>query len=184
MKKTLILVSLLSAILLFTSSCELESDKGSSSRGVTALRLTETDITGWTEDNDGYGEYNSETLNNFINGDAPNYTINGLIEGIIQDISKSPRKGKLLVMDFGTEANALSMYNDKSNQNSDKEKAGNYSLSTAQLDVSPSSGVYAYAHFKQFFIEIRLTDFRDKSESPNVAISMLEVFEEKINQLK
>lgn len=181
MKNSLIFTSLiLSAILLFASSCELESENGNSVRGVKALKLTENDVSGWKEDEDGYGEYNSETLIDFVNGDAPNYTINGLIEGIIQDISKSPRKGKLLVMDFGTEEAALSMYNDMSNRNSNMEKAGDYDISTAQLDVSPSSGVYAYAHFKQFYIEIRLTDFPDKSKSPEVATSMIEVFEVKI----
>jgi hypothetical protein len=183
MKKALILASILSVVLLFIFSCELESDSGNSSRGVDALKLTETDITGWTED-EGGGTYNSETLFDFINGGAPKYINNGLIEGFIQYMSKSDRKATIMVMDFGTESNAIAMYNDMSNRNSSKEKAGNYNLNTAQLDVSPSSGVDAYAHFKQFYIELNLTDFPDKSEAPNVAASIIEVFEAKINQLK
>lgn len=185
MKNSLIFTSLLlSAILLFASSCELESENGNSARGVKALRLTETDITGWTEDEDGYGEYNQESLFDHINGDALNYNVNGLIEGFLQYISKSARKGFLMVMDFGTTDNALAMYNDMNNRNSNKAPAGHYDLNTAQLDVSPSSGVNAYAHFKQYYIEIRLTEFSNKSESIDVATSMIEVFEEKINQLK
>ncbi len=184
MKKVVTLTFLFSALLLFISSCELESENNNSSRGVKALRLAETDISGWTEDAGGFDAYNSDDLQKHINGDAPNYTKNGLVEGILQYMSKSDKKAFIMVMDFGTEASAISMYNDMSNRNSNKESAGEYNLSTAQLDISPSSGVNAYAHFNQFFIEIRLTDFSKKSESLEVATSMIEVFEEKISELK
>ncbi|HON10193.1 MAG TPA: hypothetical protein PLE24_04940 [Chitinispirillaceae bacterium] len=186
MKKNTITAFFSAIILLFLASCKFVVDDGGSGKGVYALRLAPGDISSWSEDQvGGYTEFTASTLDGpgGINGGAPYYTDEGMVEGFNQNLSNGSKKACIFVWDFGTAKNASKMYTKKDGDNINKIGASGYSPSVARLDDSPSSGVVAYAHFGKYYIEISFTEFSDKSDARSTAVSFIEVFETKISQL-
>ena len=185
MKKPIVSIIAALGVLLIVTSCKLVMDKDSSNQAVYALKLASGDITSWTQDaSEGFSEFKASTLETFINGGAPKYVDEGVVEGFIQNMSNSSKKVIIYVMDFGTASNATAMYAQIDANNGSKIEAQSYSLNTAQLDDSPSSGVTAYAHFGQYFIELSFSEFSDKTEARTTAPNFIEVFETKISQMK
>ncbi|HEX2959623.1 MAG TPA: hypothetical protein VHO70_22495, partial [Chitinispirillaceae bacterium] len=154
-----------------------------SSQSIFAVKYVNGEMTGWTEDS--YSQFSASELINFVNGDAPKYVSRGLIEGFDQSIVSSGKSARLLIMDFATDDNALNMFNFKANDNTSKIKAGdNYDLNTAQLNTSAADAPEAYAHFGQYFLELRLDGFSDPAEGQKAATNLVELLDSKISQMK
>lgn len=184
MKKSIVFVTVCLSVILFMS-CKLVEDSGESSQGVNALRLSSGDISPWAEDNSGgFITFTASNMQKLVNGGAPQYVEKGLVAGFEQRMSNGSKTAKLLILDFGTEANAVSMYTKTDNENSDKTASGTYPQTVAQLDNSAMSGVTAIAHFGKYYMELAFTNYSDKSESRTTANSFVEVFEAKIGELK
>ncbi len=186
MRKNVTFVAVvLSVILSGIWSCKLVEDSGESSQGVNALRLASGDISSWAEDQSGgFISFTASNMQQLVNGGAPQYVEKGLVAGFEQRMSNGSKAVKLLILDFGTEANAVAMYTKKDSENSDKSDVGTYPQSVAQLDNSAMDGVTAIAHFGKYFMELAFTGYTDKSESRATAKSFVEVFEVNISDLK
>ena len=184
MKRNLTLIAAIAGVALVIPACKLVMDDESSSQGVYALKLASGDITSWSQDeSEGYSEFKASTLESLIDGGSTDYTNEGVVEGFIQKMFNGSKKAEIRVMDFGTESNAASMYSFMDGNNNSKLEASTYDIATAQLNDKPTSGVDAYAHFGQYYIELRFTGFSDKNDARTTAPNFLEVFETKISQL-
>ena len=187
MKRTqvIVAVSMVLSALLFV--CKFGTEEGNT-RTVKSLQVKAEDVSQWTEDQDGFKEFsNLAMLTVIMNGGADLYYNQGVIEGFIQYMSKTGTDYKIQsrVMDFGTAPKAVEMYDYIIQDVGTKQGVGSYGLEVALVDPDGAlTGCKAYAHFGQYFIELALTDYGSKkTEATNNAVSFIEVFKTKIDQL-
>jgi hypothetical protein len=123
------------------------------------------EIDGWTEEKNSYVAFDTSSLFDLINGGAPEYIDNGLVEGITQRLKgPSPLAIEVFAEDFGTPEAARTMFLRKAGSGADSTIAT--CRDTLCLSFSPFiGGVAAYAAVERFYFEIALTGAGDEREA-------------------
>jgi hypothetical protein len=175
------------AVGLVFMNCKLVSEDGGNGGSVSSLKINQGEITGWNESSsDGFTEFDaSGDLEKILDGGSPLYTQNGLLNGFKQVMVNGDMQMAVIVNDFGTKENAAKMIGvlDAAGQIDTKESVQGFSASTAVFDVSPLSGITAFACFGPYFLRLDLTGISDKNEAKNIAIDFLEYFQSKEGKL-
>ncbi|MGA7740963.1 MAG: hypothetical protein ABSF35_06045 [Polyangia bacterium] len=81
-------------------------------------------------------------------------------------------------MDFGTAANATSMFTYEQGLNSAAVPIPQFDVSAA-IGVSVLGGITAYAHFNASYFEVQLTGYADQASAASVATQFLQVLQSK-----
>lgn len=194
-------VFLLSALVI---SCVLLCQKSPTNSGdapsptvITSLALVNGEITGWNVDTTGMsdpldttgsGNYrlfymkDSNDLSFKIDGGAEEYLhkVSGFSGLLDQEMYNSSQSFKIYVINYSNSSNAAGMFNYKKSGLMDPVSIGSYSQTVAIADTSHSTDVWAYAHFKQYYIELRSRGATDQSVSKQTAISFLADYQAKI----
>jgi hypothetical protein len=119
--------------------------------GVVDLRVRKgTDIIGWQDNEEAYVQFDPDKLFELINGAAPSYIDNGLVEGIFQRLEKPDSLSiEVFAEDFGSLENARTMYAHKTNIAVDSlEDAAENSAITHMTSVG--GGFVTYAAIDRF----------------------------------
>jgi hypothetical protein len=134
------------------------ADSGSVSGQAKALRITDQ-MSGWTEKAGSYVAFDASTFFNLINGGAQPHVDRGLVDGIYQVMtSAAGRNVELYAEDFGTAANAKTMYAFAAKQVVDKLTLSGYGADTALGDSSLGGAVF-HATFSRFYFKLILSGY-------------------------
>jgi hypothetical protein len=175
---------ILVTFLLFTH-CKLVSDDGNDTQGLNSLKLQSDEASGWVESSLFDFNVSTCTKNTGLNGGATKYIEKGLVEGFKQTFSISSFNFILIVIDFGNSANANAMFNKMYTEEVyDKLTIDGFSENEAIIDNSPLNGVDAYTHFGKFYFELHFTGYSNKTDAKNTAASFIELFGNKVDNLK
>jgi hypothetical protein len=176
------------SLALIFMSCKLVTENGGNGGSVSSLRINQGEITGWNElASNGFKEFDaSGNLEEILDGGSPLYTQNGLLNGFQQKLVNGDMTMTVVVNDFGTKENAGKMIGvlDAASQIYTKENVQGFTSSTAVFDVSPLTGITAFACFGAYFIRLDLQGITDKNEAKNIAIDFLEFFQSKESKMK
>lgn len=160
-------------------------DKGDAGRDVTVLKVENNDVSGWTEDADGFKRFaTQEQVFDAINGEQIKYA-RYLQDGFKQDLSKggTDRTCRYVVMDCGTAEDATALFNDMTINIGTKTPVGSYALTIAVIDPLPMYGCDTYAHFGKYYVEIKPVGFSPKADANSTALSFLQQLEDKISKM-
>lgn len=180
MKATIKIISLvtilLSAVLM---DCKLVP-LFSSTPPLEQLKIGSGDISNWHPDGD-MKIYIGSELFSYNDGGAPQYLSKGLILTGVQNIT-GPNQGTVIsiIMDFGTDTNAIAMYKEKRTQN-----AGNIILNpkyptTEVFVVSVLGGVTGYANYYNYYFEISVIGFNYQEDALKTLNQFIGLYFEKI----
>lgn len=200
MKKLLFFLFMVSAVagILFCQKNPVNTEESPSSVPITGLALTDGALSGWDVDTvnmsdpvdtTGSGHYrlfhmkDSMALFNFIDGGATAYEhqVAGYSAFIVQHMKDSSITLEIYMVDYTNCSNAAAMYNFKKSQLMDPMTIGNYAQTAAIADTSHGYDIYAYAHFRQYYIELRFLGFDSQSISAQEAVRFLDHFKAIIN---
>ncbi len=122
------------------------------------LRITDQ-VRGWSEKAGSYTTFDASTLFNLINGGAQPHVDRGLVDGIHQAMtSAAGRRVELYAEDFGTMANAGSMYEYARGQVADKLTLAAHGSDTAIGDTSLGGAVF-HATFSRYYFKLLFTGY-------------------------
>jgi len=156
------------------------------------LALQNGQLSGWDVDTGGSASYllflvkDSLSLFNEIDGGATEYqhTVPGFSKFLVQKMMDSSMSLTIYIVDYSNSSNSAAMFDYTKSRwllGSDADTLSNYSPSVAIGELSHVPDIYACAHFKQFYIELRFSGFSDHSMSKQEAIRFLDNYKEKIN---
>ncbi len=149
----------------------------SMSNGVLRSRFTFPDqnlISGWKFDSipgKCLSLWSVSTLYLDIDGGYDEYTKRGMLQAFDMRYISGPINSEgnpytfekhNFIMDFGTEANAKTMYDFRKAFSIDRRDTATipgYSMSNALANTSPLGGITVYAYYKQFYFEFSLLQF-------------------------
>jgi hypothetical protein len=162
-------------------SCKLVTNANPSSRTVSAFRIVNGDISGWTEAaSSGYVAFTASTMNALVDGDAPKFTSEGMLEGFRQNLDGADSKTlEAFVMDFGTDSAALNMFIIKKNETSGYSAIPGYSDSVAIADLSGLGACVTWAYFGRYFFKLTLGNYSDNTSKLNDAALFLDYYKNK-----
>ncbi|MBD3392451.1 MAG: hypothetical protein GF410_10575 [Chitinivibrionales bacterium] len=149
---------------------------------VADLRITEAEISGWTEDKfETFTEIGALAQNSGFNGKAYFYEERGLnfVESAYQELSgEGDAAVACCVMDFSTAQVAEEAFTERTQEDAQDQlpqsSIGGYSESTA---LFYRSEYWAYAHFDRFLIWIEVQGSMDQDAAKTTAASFLEAYE-------
>jgi hypothetical protein len=128
-------------------------------------KFADSAISGWTQDtSSGTPHYWAGTdLVTVVDGAAGFYENDGFRQGMYQDL-QGPGYNycTFWAMDFGTAANATTMFNDKKAEQGASVTVPGYDLSVAAGNISPFSDP-VFAHFGASYFELQLSGFGDQT---------------------
>ncbi len=146
-----------------------------------------TQMPGWTQDTNPATAAtalltgSATTLVNVIDGGNKPYLDNGCLLYMYQNlVGPDPQLCRLVAMDFGTAANATSMFTYEQQLRNATTPIPGFDASTA-IGYSVLSGITAYAHFKASYFEVQLTGYADDTSAAQVAAQFLTVMQTKTN---
>lgn len=150
---------------------------------VTELRLADNIVAGWQEDTARFATFDTATFYELIDGGAPAYIDEGLVDGFTQAFFRANSPDtfncKIYVMDFSSPVNSLRMFGKiKSEQNSPIALTG--FDTTVAMASEFLGGYYAFAAFDRFFIEVSVSGYADLDLALNDAKSFMNVFKTRI----
>jgi hypothetical protein len=168
----------------FLNTCKLGGpDDGGNDPGVSSasdLRLT-TEISGWSDNAGQYKEYDCDGLFDLIDGGAVAHRDNGLIEGIYQEMSGlNGRAVKIFVEDFGTAANATSMFEYAEQSYVTQPVTITSYPATVATASQTLSGISVYAHFGKFYFSLDFQGYTDQTTPVSDANGFLATYENKL----
>jgi hypothetical protein len=166
-------------------ACFLACSPTNSSKAttVTMLKINSGDISGWTISS--YNIYYSAQSwgSTSVDGDAYNFQ-QTVSYSEVMDEHMAGSSGKTItiwILNYTTPENASTQYNvDKTNWSANLDQLSAYSDTVAVGNNSHTDGVYAIAHFKKFYIQIRFSGYTDYALSKQDAVSFLGFLEAKI----
>jgi hypothetical protein len=163
--------------MLMSAKCGVsENDPGSPTVSKAAdMRLTD-DISGWTEESNSYAEFDAQAYNQLVNGDAPIYVSQGLVEGIEQSLANaSNNNAKVDILDFSTAEKTITMFNVKKADENPKP-VGSYSQDNVFCVEYPDA-ITVYAAFSKFLFVIKLTGYSDLNNAKSDAVIFLSTYD-------
>jgi hypothetical protein len=149
-----------------------------------SMIFTDAEISPWKQESVAYYQ-DSAALFNGIDGGAGQYLDKGLIETAKQvlvkgsSLSNDSLNCEARIMDFGTSANATTMFNTMMSNAVDKKAFASFPNSVAGLDYQPLTGIGAYAHFGRFFFQLDLQGYNDKTKVIDDAERFLTILKSK-----
>jgi hypothetical protein len=147
---------------------------------VETLRITGNDISGWSEPkSNGFNVYVGDELYHALDGGAPTYLQKGLIETSIQTLQNGKQSIGATVMDFGISANAEAMYEEMKSKITDPRASPSFGLDDAVINPGILGGCLAYAHFDNFYFEMYVSGFQDKTLAIQTADIFLKIYKSK-----
>ncbi len=151
---------------------------------VNKLIFVDSEIAPWKQDTVYF--IKDSLLYNYYDGGAGTYISQGLVETAWQDLSKDSSMDTLtcraLIMDFGTSANATAMFDTMAVAIPQVETFSSFPESVAVMNYAPLVGNTTYAHFGEFFLQLDLLGYGDKSLSVSDAETFVKIVQLKIPQ--
>jgi hypothetical protein len=144
------------------------------------LKISTSEISNWRPEGD-MEIYIGSELFSYNDGGAPQYLNKGLIQTGVQRIS-GPNQGIVssMIMDFGTENNAIDMYNEKRIQNAGSTIPDpKYPISDVTV-TSVLGGVTGFANYYNYYFEISVTGFIYPEDALKTLNQFLGLYFEKI----
>lgn len=186
-------VVLLAAVAAAFVGCETEQKSSESglADGVEDLRITTSDIQGWSDTTQGSFDGDSVFIGdllcgagNPIDGACIPYTNRNVRETLIQLLTAPGTPYPLLLdayaMDFGTAEGARVMFEDKKTELSATESMAGYADTVVVVKVEPY-GCIVLAHFSKFYIELHFANYAQATESVDDAKMFMDIYYRKIN---
>jgi hypothetical protein len=151
---------------------------------VTDLRLYDNDVAGWAGTADQYATFDTGNFYELVDGGAPAYINQGLVNGFTQSAKKAAPPDTLLsqiyAMDFGEPSNARRMFADKKTTQGMSDVTPGFD--TSEAIASPFLGGYfACAVFDRFYVEVTASGYADPSRALQDAGAFLGVFKSRIS---
>ena len=173
-------------------ACSSNVDGGNWKKIITVrqLKVTNNDIPNWklAQDADSFALFTPANISDLIDGLCDVYTNRGMIEAaafhmvgpIGPDGEQNMLTGHSLIVNFGSDSNANYMYNHNKTENPyDLIDIAGYSDSVA-FAIAVQGGITLFAHFKQFYFELKFFGFSDQTYAITAAKLFLNFFKGKI----
>lgn len=142
-------------------------------------KIADNEVSGWTQDPASGAYWTGTDLVAEIDGGNVAYDDRGFRQGMFQTLDGPDQQScNLRAMDFGTEANATTMYTYEQQLTQASVPIPQYDASTA-IGNSVISGVTAFAHFGASYFELALTGYADQGLAASVATQFLQVLQSK-----
>lgn len=180
-----LLVIFLSSLCTYLCFCNPTSAQKAST--VSRLKINNGDVSGWTVKTS--SEYTQDSWRSaVIDGGVDKYskdrgfTISAVLDEVLD--GGSGKTIEIYALDYGSAANATTMFDyEKTTEYSSYLEllTPDYTDTVAVGEITHSPDIYVFAHFKQFYIELRTSTFSDFPTAKNIAINLLGIFETKIN---
>ncbi len=147
------------------------------------MRLTD-EVTGWTDQPGHFAAFDTAQLYDLIDGGAPIYNDEGLVDGIYQFLENSDGNYcAISFYNFGTPENSLAMFTVQKNLVSSEVVIPGYNDSVALGDET-IGGAMIYARFNQFDLELGFSGYTDVELLKNDAKLFLDVYKSKIGRIE
>ncbi len=147
----------------------------------TALHITD-EITGWTDKPEHFATFDTAQLYDLIDGGAPIYNDEGLVDGIYQFLENSDEKScAISFYNFGTSDKSLAMFTVQKSWVSAGIDIPDYADSIAVGDET-IGGAMIYARFNQFDLEMTFGGYTDVAVLKGDAVLFLDVYKAKIGK--
>jgi hypothetical protein len=168
----------------------IENVANAKATSVSQLKISGTEISNWklASSADSFTLWTAANFYDDVDGGIEKYLNDGMIEvadihmigPIGSDGSQNSIAAHSFIMDYGTEANAINIFNYQTTfYSADAFKLPGYPLTTAfaKADIG---GITAIAHFKKFYFELVFSGFSDQTEAAKTAAQFLGLFRSKI----
>jgi hypothetical protein len=169
-----------------SSPSSTASDSGASSTAIdpTAFGLkyeiADNQILGWTEDPTAYWT-GTDLIASGIDGGNMAYDDRGFRQGMFETLNGPDLKAcDLRAMDFGTDANATTMFTYSQMHNSATVAIPPFGASIA-IGETVLGGVSVFAHFKASYFEVAMTGYADQASAISDAALFLQAFQTDAN---
>jgi hypothetical protein len=145
----------------------------------TTLRITD-DVDGWTDKPEHFATFDTAQLYDLIDGGAPIYNDEGLVDGIYQFLENNDGKScAISFYNFSTSDKSLAMFTVQKSWVSAGIVIPGYADSIAVGDET-IGGAMIYTRFNQFDLEMTLGGYTDVELLKNDAVLFLDVYKAKI----
>jgi len=145
------------------------------------FKLSSSDIQGWSQSTAVMSFWTGKgtELEIRIDGGNEPYVTRGCLVAMYQDlVGPDPQACEVVVMDFGTEAHANSMFTYEKQLRSASVPIAQYDTSAA-IGSATLGGVSVYAYSKALYFEVQLTGYADQNAAVSVAAQFLRILESK-----
>ena len=161
----------------FLLKCKVVSADGANSSRVTDFCLSAGDFSGWTPG--GCYDFDVQGLYSLIDGGAGAYESKGMLRGIRQSLAGSDARTIVAwVDDFGTAANAMSMFSFKKQglSVSDTLNCRSFGDTTAIIGVYGITQILS-AHIDKYYFELTMDGFADNDQAKTVADNLMQWYQ-------
>lgn len=145
------------------------------------FRFLDNEVPDWTqaEGDSAYSVWTAENLADKIAGAASDYTTRGCQFAMYQAlVGPPPETCEVVAMDFGTDAQATSMFAFEKETTAASAAIPRYDTGIAIGSAKPT-GMTVYAHFGRNYFELRLDGYSDQDSAIQAALPFLQVLEQK-----
>jgi len=151
------------------------------------LKVNSNDVNGWILDT--FGVYTADALVNDLQGGSSPYINHHVVEAIDERLKNASGADTtylgyhFFIMDFGTVANATSMYQSQKayfDQIPSSAGISGFDLSVAFADTARARGVAAYGHFGKFYFELPLSGYANHLDALGPAAQFLNLLKSRI----
>ncbi|HEX2957051.1 MAG TPA: hypothetical protein VHO70_09460 [Chitinispirillaceae bacterium] len=174
-------------------ACRVTSDDDGGTAKLSSAKFEDGEISGWNTDEEantkathGIAEFGASNMIAMINGGAGEYANKGLSEGFAQYMKKGVEQTYVSwIMDFGTEANAKLMYDDRIQQFASEKEVTTSFPETKSFLRQILYGYDGYAIFGKYMVWVSLDGFgANKGQAKNEVVAFLLTIEQKLKDLK
>lgn len=144
-------------------------------------KLADGEVTGWKQDTSStaYSVWTSANLTDKIDGAADAYISRGCRFVMYQDlVGPDPSICTVTAMDFGTDAQATSMFTYQQEQTLAAVTIPSYDSAVA-IGAEALTGVTVFAHFKASYFELQLDGYSDQTAATQAAQQFLDALKGK-----
>lgn len=178
-----ILAVVVIALFAITGCKIVEEESGGNGKTVPTYRIANSEIQGWSEENDSWKPFTKATMNEYVNGDAPVFVNGGINEGaeqVLINASSDPvQKLTVWILDFGSSASASQMFQQlKSIRVTTPVVLSGFTESVA-IATKSGEGCTAYAVFDKYVLRLSFEFYSDPDLSLTDASLFLKLYQKR-----
>jgi hypothetical protein len=152
-------------------------------------KFADNELTGWTQDTNTvtspFTVWRADSLVGLWDGGAGLYLARGCLVTMVQNMigpnGPDSQICEVVAMDFGTSANADSMFVSQIRSANVQVPIPGFDGAAAMAGGEMFGNIIGYAHFNQMYFEVQMSGYYDQSASSAAAGQLLKILQQKVN---
>lgn len=151
---------------------------------VSQVKILDSDISGWAINSSGVFYSADSWAASGVDGEAYGFSSTNPYSEVLDEHMNGPNGAAvtMYVINYSADAQALEQFNlTKTQYSGSPESLLPFFPDDVAAGDNSHSAIYAFAHFNQFYIELRFSGYTEFSLSKTDAITFLQLIEAKVN---